>query len=74
MLTLNAFNRSMDINDRKQKSGKSKLKSAEGRKNLSNVRVIQRKLVYVVGMPATVADEEVQIVYFSLNVFKAQGF
>ena len=51
--------RPVDINERKQKSGKSKLKSAEGRKNLSNVRVIQRKLVYVVGIPTPFADEEV---------------
>lgn len=51
------------MNERKQKSGKAKLKSSEARKNLSNVRVIQRKLVYVVGIPATIADEEVSIVY-----------
>lgn len=47
-----------DVNDKKQKSSKAKAKVAEGRKNLSNVRVIQRNLVYVVGVPGTLADEE----------------
>ncbi|KAI5058417.1 hypothetical protein GOP47_0026587 [Adiantum capillus-veneris] len=47
-----------DINEKKQKLGKAKTKAAEGRKNLSNVRVIQRNLVYVVGIPAALADEE----------------
>ena len=62
----------MDSNERKQKSGKAKLKSVEARKNLSNVRVIQRKLVYVVGIPTTIADEEVWIVYWTVNVLDSQ--
>ncbi|KAH7289817.1 hypothetical protein KP509_30G019900 [Ceratopteris richardii] len=47
-----------EANDKKQKPGKSKTRATEGRKNLSNVRVIQRNLVYVVGMPSALADEE----------------
>ncbi|KAF3785530.1 CCR4-NOT transcription complex subunit 4 [Nymphaea thermarum] len=45
--------------DRRQKMQKSKTKASEGRKHLSNVRVIQRNLVYVVGIPPNLADEEV---------------
>ncbi|KAG9448051.1 hypothetical protein H6P81_014179 [Aristolochia fimbriata] len=45
--------------EKKQKSQKSKLKASESRKHLSTVRVIQRNLVYIVGLPANLADEEV---------------
>lgn len=44
--------------DKKVKS-KSKSKAPDGRKNLSSVRVIQRNLVYIVGLPLTLADEDV---------------
>lgn len=47
--------------ERRQKMHKSKTKVSEGRKHLSNVRVIQRNLVYVVGIPPNLADEEVNI-------------
>ncbi|XP_059660656.1 uncharacterized protein LOC132307019 isoform X2 [Cornus florida] len=45
--------------ERKLKSQKSKSKTSEGRKQLSSVRVIQRNLVYIVGLPLNLADEEV---------------
>lgn len=45
--------------EKRQKSQKSKARTSEMRKHLSNVRVIQRNLVYIVGIPASLADEEV---------------
>lgn len=45
--------------EKRQKSQKSKSKTSEMRKHLSNVRVIQRNLVYIVGIPASLADEEI---------------
>lgn len=48
-----------DINfEKKHKSHKSKAKVAESRKHLSDVRVIQRNLVYVVGIPPSLANEK----------------
>ncbi|XP_061352035.1 uncharacterized protein LOC133297005 isoform X2 [Gastrolobium bilobum] len=44
--------------ERKIKNQKSKSKSSEGRKQLSSVRVIQRNLVYIVGLPLNLADED----------------
>lgn len=46
--------------ERKMKSQKAKTNkaSSEGRKQLSSVRVIQRNLVYIVGLPLTLADED----------------
>ncbi|KAM7527871.1 hypothetical protein LguiB_031281 [Lonicera macranthoides] len=44
--------------DKKGKSHKTKSKISEGRKQLSSVRVIQRNLVYVVGLPLNLADED----------------
>ncbi|KAL7201871.1 hypothetical protein ACSBR1_033547 [Camellia fascicularis] len=44
--------------ERKMKSQKAKSKTSEGRKQLSSVRVIQRNLVYIVGLPLNLADEE----------------
>lgn len=46
--------------ERKQKSQKAKIKTSESRKQLSSVRVIQRNLVYIVGLPLHVADEDVR--------------
>ena len=45
--------------ERKQKLQKSKPKASEGRKHLSDVRVIQRNLVYIIGLPLNLADEDV---------------
>ncbi|GAY38253.1 hypothetical protein CUMW_035280 [Citrus unshiu] len=45
--------------ERKMKSQKSKTKSSEGKKQqLSSVRVIQRNLVYIVGLPLNLGDED----------------
>ncbi|KAM0067244.1 putative transcription factor C2H2 family [Helianthus debilis subsp. tardiflorus] len=44
--------------EKKQKSQKGKTKSSEARKQLSRVRVIQRNLVYIVGLPLNLADED----------------
>lgn len=45
--------------ERKQKSQKAKPKASEGRMHLNNVRVIQRNLVYIIGLPLNLADEDV---------------
>ncbi|GMI92080.1 hypothetical protein like AT5G60170 [Hibiscus trionum] len=44
--------------ERKSKSTKAKTKSSDGRKQLSSVRVVQRNLVYIVGLPIELADED----------------
>lgn len=51
--------------ERKTKSQKAKMKSSEERKQLGSVRVIQRNLVYIVGLPLNLADEDVCISLFS---------
>ncbi|CAA6669332.1 unnamed protein product [Spirodela intermedia] len=44
--------------EKKQKFPKAKPKtSSEARKHLNSVRVIQRNLVYIIGLPSTMADE-----------------
>lgn len=54
--------------ERRQKSQKAKPKASEGRMHLNNVRVIQRNLVYIIGLPLNLADEAVSgfctIAYF----------
>uniref|UniRef100_A0A2P2MIE9 Uncharacterized protein LOC105628163 isoform X1 n=2 Tax=Rhizophora mucronata TaxID=61149 RepID=A0A2P2MIE9_RHIMU len=47
-----------EINMERKKSQKAKIKPSEGRKQLSSVRVIQRNLVYIVGLPLNLADED----------------
>ncbi|KAM7265699.1 hypothetical protein ACFE04_003382 [Oxalis oulophora] len=44
--------------ERKQKSQKAKPKASEGKMYLNDVRVIQRNLVYIIGLPLNLADEE----------------
>ncbi|XP_073110679.1 uncharacterized protein [Elaeis guineensis] len=44
--------------EKKQKLQKAKLKTSEGRSDLTTIRVIKRNLVYVAGLPAKIADEE----------------
>ncbi|KAI3678437.1 hypothetical protein L6452_37729 [Arctium lappa] len=44
--------------EKKHKSQKGKTKTSEGRKQLTSVRVIQRNLVYIVGLPLNLADED----------------
>lgn len=46
--------------EKKMKTQKAKSKSSDGRKQLSSVRVIQRNLVYIVGLPLNLADEDVK--------------
>lgn len=46
--------------EKRYKTQKTKLKmSADARKNLSRVRVVQRNLVYIMGLPSHLADESV---------------
>jgi CCR4-NOT transcription complex subunit 4 len=47
-----------EISMEKKKCQKLKTKSSDGRKQLSSVRVIQRNLVYIVGLPLNLADED----------------
>ncbi|XP_021746224.1 uncharacterized protein LOC110712112 isoform X2 [Chenopodium quinoa] len=44
--------------EKKHKLQKSKVKTSDSRKQLSSVRVIQRNLVYIVGLPLDLADED----------------
>lgn len=44
--------------EKKHKSQKAKVKTSDSRKQLSSVRVIQRNLVYIVGLPLNLADED----------------
>ncbi|KAI4386029.1 hypothetical protein MLD38_004001 [Melastoma candidum] len=44
--------------EKKSKSQKGKTKITDGRKQLTSVRVIQRNLVYIVGLPLHLADED----------------
>ena len=44
--------------EKKMKTQKAKSKSSDGRKQLSSVRVLQRYLVYIVGLPLNLADED----------------
>lgn len=58
--------------ERKMKSQKAKTKLSEGRKQLSSVRVIQRNLVYIVGLPLNLADEDVRSfppLFLSFNIY-----
>ncbi|KAK1563320.1 hypothetical protein Q3G72_025977 [Acer saccharum] len=44
--------------ERKQKTLKAKPKASEGRMHLTNIRVVQRNLVYIIGLPLNLANEE----------------
>ncbi|KAL0289714.1 UNVERIFIED_CONTAM: General negative regulator of transcription subunit [Sesamum calycinum] len=46
--------------NRKAKPPKGKPKANEVKKDLTNVRVIQRKMAYVIGLPLSLADEDVK--------------
>ena len=54
--------------EKKQKSQKAKIKTAESRKPLSSVRVIQRNLVYIVGLPLNLGDEDVRASVISTSL------
>ena len=54
---------------RKSKPPKAKPKTNEVRKDLSNVRVIQRKMAYVIGLPLNLADEDVRSSFLCFLVY-----
>ncbi|WOL04372.1 hypothetical protein Cni_G13093 [Canna indica] len=46
--------------EKKQRSQKAKIKtSVEAKKHLSSVRVVQRNLVYIIGVPSNLCDESI---------------
>lgn len=47
--------------EKRQKDQQKKLKATENRKHLANVRVVQRNLVFVVGLSPRLADLEVKL-------------
>lgn len=47
-------------NEKKQKLNEKKQKITENRKHLASVRVVQRNLVFVVGLSQRLADTEVR--------------
>lgn len=52
----------------KKTKAKSKTKTSEGRKQLTSVRVVQRNLVYIMGLPLDLADEEVCTSCFCVSI------
>lgn len=44
--------------EKKRKKSQQKQKDVELRKHLASVRVVQKNLVYVIGLPAKLADED----------------
>ena len=53
--------------EKRQKDQQKKQKATENRKHLANVRVVQRNLVFVVGLSPRLADPEVCCLFiFSL--------
>lgn len=48
--------------EKRQKDQQRKQKITENRKHLANVRVVQRNLVFVVGLPMRLADAEVIVI------------
>ncbi|XP_076893578.1 uncharacterized protein LOC143545608 [Bidens hawaiensis] len=55
---LEANFQTVNSSSQKQKVSKGKSKSNEGKKDLSNVQVIQRKMAYIIGLPLDLADED----------------
>jgi CCR4-NOT transcription complex subunit 4 len=53
--------------DKKQKTQKVKSKAltVEAKKHLASVRVIQRNLVYIIGLPANLCSESVRTIFFT---------
>lgn len=49
----------------KKKMQKLKPKASDGRKHLNDVRVIQRNLVYIIGLPLNLANEDVSSLILS---------
>lgn len=51
--------------EKRQRDQQRKAKITENRKHLANVRVVQKNLVFVVGLPPRLADPDVSI-FFSI--------
>jgi len=47
-------------NEKKAKEREKKEMEAMNRKHLSNMRVVQKSLVYVIGLPTKLANDEVR--------------
>lgn len=47
--------------EKRQRDQQRKQKISENRKHLANVRVVQKNLVFVVGLPPRLADAEVSL-------------
>lgn len=47
--------------EKRQRDQQRKQKISENRKHLANVRVVQKNLVFVVGLPPRLADAEVSV-------------
>lgn len=56
-------------NEKKQKQNERKQKISENRKHLASVRVVQKNLVFVVGLSQRLADPEVSPFLFPLTIF-----
>lgn len=52
--------------EKRQRDQQRKQKITENRKHLANVRVMQKNLVFVVGLPPRLADPEVY--FFSIEI------
>lgn len=59
--------------EKRQKDQQKKQRATENRKHLANVRVVQRNLVFVVGLSPRLADPEVILLNCSL-LLKSQMF
>ncbi|XP_048628155.1 uncharacterized protein LOC106419711 isoform X2 [Brassica napus] len=57
-MTVDCDSLAFETNMERKKTQKSKSKPSDGRKQLTSVRVIQRNLVYIVGLPLNLADED----------------
>ncbi|KAL0673187.1 hypothetical protein Bca4012_001168 [Brassica carinata] len=57
-MTVDCDSLAFETNMERKKTQKSRSKPSEGRKQLTSVRVIQRNLVYIVGLPLNLADED----------------
>lgn len=56
-------------NEKKQKQNERKQKISENRKHLASVRVVQKNLVFVVGLSQRLADPEVSCLLFSSSTW-----
>lgn len=53
--------------EKRLRDQRRKQKITENRKHLANVRVVQKNLVFVVGLPPRLADAEVNFCYIFLG-------